>query len=91
MAESEASLALKERMSESEKEVPVLEKYMAQVQSLEQRLADRDSLFNELQVEYSKLMDFSKKEEVILLKKVNQLQAATRENQKLREELNKLA
>jgi hypothetical protein len=34
---------------------------MAQVQSLEQKLADRDSLFNELQMEYNKLMDFSKK------------------------------
>jgi hypothetical protein len=30
-------------------------------------------------------MDFSKKEEKILLKKVNQLQQISRENQKLRE------
>jgi hypothetical protein len=30
--------------------LPVLEKYMAQVQTLEQRLTDRDSLFNELQM-----------------------------------------
>jgi hypothetical protein len=36
-------------------------------------------------------MDFSKKEEVILLKKVNQLQLASRENQKLREEIRRLA
>lgn len=36
-------------------------------------------------------MDFSKKEETILLKKVSQLQQITRENQKLREELKRVA
>jgi hypothetical protein len=71
--------------------MPVLEKYMAQVQALEQKLADRDSLFNELQMEYNKLMEFSKKEEFILLKKVQHLQLATRENQKLREEIRRLS
>jgi hypothetical protein len=91
LAESEASLALKERLEETDKELPVLEKYMSQVQALEQRLADRDSLFAELQKEYNKLMDFSKKEEIILLKKVNQLQMISRENQKLREEIRRLS
>lgn len=54
-------------------------------------MADKDNLFGELQIEYNKLMDFSKKEETILLKKVSQLQQITRENQKLREELKKVA
>jgi cell division protein FtsB len=36
-------------------------------------------------------MDFSKKEEKILLKKVNQLQQISRENQKLREEIRRLS
>jgi hypothetical protein len=41
---------MKERLEESDKDLPVLEKYMNQVQSLEQRLADRDSIFGELQM-----------------------------------------
>lgn len=36
-------------------------------------------------------MEFSRKEEVILLKKVNQLQLASRENQKLRDEVRRLS
>lgn len=42
-------------------------------------------------MEYNKLMDFSKKEEAILLKKVGQLQQISRENQKLRDEVKRLS
>lgn len=61
------------------------------MQHLEARLTDKDNLFGQLQTEYNSLLENSKKDEKMLIKKHNMLYAIGRENNKLRQQLSRLS
>jgi len=53
-------------------------------------VADKDNLFNQLQREYEMLLENSKKDEKILIKKNNLLYSICRENAQLKKDLAKI-
>jgi hypothetical protein len=67
----------------------VLDKHLQHIQVLEMRIVDRDNLFKQLQLEYDSLLENSKKDEKILIKKNSLLYSIGRENAKLKKELAK--
>jgi len=67
-----------------------LEKHLQQIQVLEGKVADKDNLFNQLQREYEMLLENSKKDEKILIKKNNLLYSICRENAQLKKDLTKI-
>ena len=69
----------------------MLEKYLQQIQLLETKISDKDNLYDQLQKEYNYLLENSKKDEKMLIKKHNMLYEIGRENNKLRKELERIS
>lgn len=68
----------------------MVEKYLQSIQVLETKLGDKENLYGQLQTEYNSLLENSRKDEQILIKKHNLLYAIGKENNKLRAEVARL-
>lgn len=68
----------------------MVEKYLQSIQVLETKLGDKENLYGQLQTEYNSLLENSRKDEQILIKKHNLLYAIGKENNKLRQEMARL-
>lgn len=91
LAEGQIALNLREKFEENEKDkLTMVQKYLEQIQHLEGKLMDRENTYSHLQSEYNTLLDKSKKDDKLLVKKQIMLYDIGRENNKLRQEIARL-
>ena len=88
LMQSEMIMSLKEKFEQNSRDkISVLDKYMKQVQFLQHKLVEKETLYNQTQIQYNNLLDSSKKDEKILIKKNNILHQLGKENYRLKKQM----